>query len=116
MIYDLQLKQRWLRIKRHLSSNIQVFEQQGILVIEMPTYKIYLAKKSSKMRLKSHLDWSFYTPKTLANAINNNSVESYYEIMLNDIRSDPNEWKDRNFEMELKSYYAARENRASLLP
>jgi len=92
-----------------------VTEYNGTLTIGVGNVTFYIAKNSSKMRLRSHLDWCWYTPKTLAQAIDSNTVESYYEIMLNDIRSDPNEWKDRDIEMELKTFYAERVGRASLI-
>lgn len=112
MITDQQLRWRWAAIKKHLTSSPAYYEINGILTVDGVCY---IAKNSSKMRLKSHLDWVWYTPKTLAQAIDSGSLESYYEIMLNDVRSDPNVWKDHDFEMELKSYYAARVGRASLL-
>ena len=111
-ITDQQLYWRWHPVQRYLTCQPQVSEYRGMLAIDR---KFYLAKKSSKMRLLSHLDWCWYTPKTLAQAINNDTVEEYYEVMLRDVRSDPNEWKDKNLEQELKSFYAARVGRASLL-
>jgi len=77
---------------------------------------IYLAKKSNKFRLKSQMDWAWYTPRTLAHAINTGTVDSYYQVMLGHQNSDPNVWPDLDFEMELKSYYAARVGRCSQLP
>lgn len=114
-IDDRQLFYRWMAIKKHLTTNPSFTEHRGILTIILPNTDLYIAKKSCKMRLKSHLDWSWYTPKTLAQAIDANTVESYYEIMLTDVRSDPNLWKDRDIEMDLKSFYAARAHRASLI-
>lgn len=114
-ISDTSLYFRWKPIAKHLTSNPEVNDYNGILSIQTPTTHFYIAKNSSKMRLRSHLDWCWYTPKTLAQAIDNDTVESYYEIMLNDMRSDPNEWKDTDLELQLKSFYAARIGRASLL-
>ena len=114
-INDIILYSKWKAIRSHLTSNPNISEFRGVLDISFGNQTIYIAKNSQKMRLKSHLDWAYYTPSTLAQAIDNNSVESYYEIMLNDIRSDPNQWKDTDFEMELKSFYAARVKRASLI-
>lgn len=111
-INDQKLYWRWTAIQRHLTHQPQVSEYRGMLDIDR---KFYLAKNSPKMRLLSHLDWCWYTPKTLAQAMNNNTVEQYYELMLCDVRSDPNEWKDQDFEQELKSFYAARAGRASLI-
>lgn len=117
MIYNTTLVQRWVRIKRHLTSTIKIEadELNGTLRLEIKDQVIFIAKNSSKMRLKSHLDWAYYTPKSLANAINNDLLDAYYEVMLNDINSDPNIWKEEDVEMELKSFYAARNKRASLV-
>lgn len=113
-IYTTELSQKWLRIARHLTTPLSVTEYNGILTINFSPI-IYIAKNSNKMRLKSHLDWVYYEPKVLAQAINSSAVDSYYEIMLTHANSDPNIWKDHNFEMLMKSYYASREQRASLL-
>jgi len=112
IINDKQLYFRWAAIKKYLTTQPTYGEYNGVLGVNGI---FYIAKNSPKMRLKSHLDWVWYTPKTLAHAIDSNCVESYYEIMMNDIRSDPNQWKDQDFEMQLKSFYAARVGRASLI-
>jgi hypothetical protein len=112
MIQDQQLYWRWKPIEKHLTKPAKYSEIKGLLEINN---QFYIAKKSSKMRLKSHLDWAWYTPKTLAQAIDTDSVEAYYEYMLNDGRSDPNLWKDKDVELELKSYYAERAGRASAI-
>jgi len=109
---DEKYRWRYLAIKKHITGNLSATEYHSALVLNKD---IYIAKNSMKFRLKSHLDWAYYTPKTLADAINNNTVESYYEIMLNDVNSDPNVWKDSDFELTLKSFYASRAGRASLL-
>lgn len=109
---DLVLLRRWQAIEKHLKHNQTIYDQNGMLKI-MPN--IYVAKHSVKFRLQSYLDWAYYTPKTLADAINNNSVDVYYEVMLKHQYSDPNEWGDNDFEQYLKSYYAARQGRASLI-
>jgi hypothetical protein len=111
-IGDKMLWSRWVSIKKYLTTTPTIIERYGYLEIN---HICFIAKNSSKMRLKSHLDWCHYTPKTLAQAIDGNNIESYYEIMLNDVQSDPNVWKDTDFEMELKTHYAARSGRASLL-
>jgi len=111
-IKDFKLRAKYDAIKPHLTNTVSVTEINGILTINKD---IYIAKNSMKFRIKSHIDWAYYTPKTLADAINNNTVDSYYQIMLQDVNSDPNVWKDTDFEMELKSFYAARAGRASLL-
>lgn len=111
-IHDFKLWTRWAAIKKYLITTPKIVERNGYLEINGICY---VSKNSSKMRLIGQLDWCYYTPKTFAQAIDSNTIESYYEIMLNDIRSDPNVWKDKDFEMELKSYYAARAGRASLI-
>ncbi len=111
-IQDQQLYWRWAAIKKHITQPQSVSEYQGILTINK---KIYIAKNSAKFRLKSNLDWAYYTPKTLAAALDNNTVDQYYEFMLQDHRSDSNDWKDHDLEMELKAFYAARAGRCDLV-
>lgn len=112
IIQDQQLYWRWKSIFNHLQKPAKYDESNGLLLINN---QFYIAKKSSKMRLKSHLDWAWYTPKTLAQAMDTGQVEQYYEFMLHDARSDPNQWKDHQTEMALKTYYAERAGRASLI-
>lgn len=111
-IRDQKLWGRWNAIKKHLTTTPSVVERNGYLEINN---LFYLAKNSSKMRLISHIDWCYYTSKTLAQAIDTNTIESYYETMLKDSRSDPNVWKDTDKEMKLKTYYAFKKGRANLL-
>ena len=111
-IYDKLLWSRWAAIDKYLTTRPTIVERNHYLEINGVCY---IAKKSTKMRLISHIEWCHYTAKTLAQAIDANNIEGYYEIMLNDVRSDPNIWKDRNFEMELKTHYAVRAGRASLI-
>jgi hypothetical protein len=112
MIYDKNLISRWIRIKRHLTTTPEVYESYGVVAITKNSQTIYIAKNTTKMRLKSHLDWAYYTPKTLAYAIDNDLIDSYYEVMLKNVNSDPNIWNDKDLEMELKTYYAIRDQRA----
>jgi hypothetical protein len=111
-IQDRALYFRWAAIAKHLTTTPVITEHSGILSIQKCCY---IAKSTAKMRLKSHLDWCWYTPKTLAQAIDSNTIEAYYEIMLTDVRSDPNVWKDRDFELDLKSFYAQRAGRANII-
>jgi hypothetical protein len=111
-ISDKTLYFKWKAIEKHLTTRPFVSEINGILTINK---NIYIAKNSSKFRLKSHLDWAYYTAKTIAMAIDNDQTESYYEIMLHDVRSDPNLWKDTDFEIDLKTFYAVRADRASFI-
>lgn len=111
-VKDIILRHKFAKIYQHIQTDITAVDYNGILAINK---NIYIAKNSTKFRIKSHLDWAYYTPKTLANAIDNDCVDRYYEIMLHDIHSDPNVWQDHDFEMTLKSYYAARAFRANLI-
>ncbi len=105
----------WRDIRKHLTTQPRFYEN-SLLTVVTPTHKIYLAKSKLKFRLKSYLDWAYYTPKTLALAIDNDDLDVYYERQLKHQLSDPNIWKRWDEEMDLKSYYAARAGRASLLP
>lgn len=109
-IFDSMLKNRYTAISNFTTNKMEVAEYNGILRINK---HIYLAKKSYKFRIISNLDWAWYTPKTLADAIDNDSVEAYYETMLKNVSSDPNVWKDSDFEIQLKTFYAVRNGRAS---
>jgi hypothetical protein len=96
-------------------ANIEAYEHNFITIKLKKSITLYCAKNTDKFRLKSHLDWAYYTPKTLALAINNLDVDVYYERQLKHQQSDPNIWKRWDEEQDLKSYYAAREGRASLI-
>lgn len=109
-IADTQLYWRWQAIAKYLSTPQTYKEVSGQLIVNN---QFLIAKKSAKMRLISHLDWCHYTPKTLAAAIESNTVDIYYEQQLKDSRSDPNEWRDKPKEMTLKTHYAVRKGRAS---
>lgn len=112
LIIDSKFKNKVDNIKFHLTTPATFAEYHSMVAINQT---IYIAKHKTKFRLKSHLDWAWYTPKTLAHAIDTNTVDAYYEVMLKDIHSDPNDWKDSDFEMKLKGFYAARAGRASLI-
>jgi len=114
-IYDQKLLRIWLGIRRHLTTNVTVYESNGLLSMDTASQRIYIAKNSQKMRLKSHLDWVYYTPKNLAQAIDLDLVDAYYELMFNDPNSTDNQWQDGNFEQYLKTFYAARAGRAELI-
>jgi hypothetical protein len=113
-INDIALYRRWAAIARYLPNhNHPVVEYRGMLAYNQ---QFLLAKHSTKWRLLSHLDWAHYTPKGLADAITNNTIEQYYEQQLHDVRSDPNIWRRPDEEHTLKARYAARAGRASLIP
>jgi len=112
-IADRKLYSRWTAIAKYLTSpNHNVIEYNGMLGYNK---QFLIAKNTAKMRLLSHLDWVHYTPKELAQAIDSNTIEQYYELKLQDGRSDPNVWKRPDEEHELKAFYAARAGRASLI-
>lgn len=112
-INDPHLYTTWAAIQKHLTTTVNVIEQNNMLAVNVGKQRIYLAKRSTKFRLRSHLDWAWYTPKTIAQAINDATIEQYYEFMLCDRRSDPNVWKDQDIEMLFKAFYAARAGRCS---
>lgn len=111
-IKDPYLYSRWANIKKFLTKDHQYREGYGGLIINE---SFIIAKKKSKMRPLGQLDWSWYTPKTLAEAMDNNEVLSYYEKMLKDPRSDKNKWKHKDMEMSKKAFYASRQGNAELL-
>lgn len=106
---------KWSRIQRHCKTNHAFAYDNNVITVDTPSSRFYLAKNSDKFRLKSYLDWAWYSPKTLAAAIDNDDIEVYYTCQLNHQNSDPNIWGDWNEEQDLKSYYAARAGRASLI-
>ena len=113
-ISDQRLYWRYSAIQPYLQKNhtVTIGFNAGYLCFDK---EVYIAKKSQKFRLKGWIDWAWYTPKTIANALDNNTMEDYYKFMLNDSRSDPNFWKDPNFEVQLKTYYAARAGRNKII-
>jgi hypothetical protein len=110
MIEDFKLYSRWKPIAKHLTKPVRYSEGRGFLEVNGV---FYIAKNSVKMRLVSHLDWCHYDAQDLANAIDSDTVEQYYEQQLNDPNSDPNQWRDKDKEMLLKTHYAAKRARAS---
>lgn len=107
---------KWMSIRRHLANpNAVKFYDYNLATVVTPNNKLYISKTSDKFRLKSHLDWAWYSPKTLAVAIDAHDVDVYYEHQLHHQNSDPNIWKRWDEEQDLKSYYAARAGRASLI-
>tara|TARA_R110000772_G_scaffold205144_4_gene315394 strand:- start:2727 stop:3068 length:342 start_codon:yes stop_codon:yes gene_type:complete len=107
---------KWIKIRRHLTNPSSVrFYDNSLATVWTSNNTMYISKTSDKFRLKSHLDWAYYTPKTLALAIDNLDVDVYYQRQLNHQNSDPNIWKRWDEEQDLKFYYAARAGRASLI-
>lgn len=102
---------KWKQIRKSLDTNTHVtmrITKQNLLLINN---EFLLAGKRSKMRLASYLDWVAYTPRHLAFAIDTGQVADYYWYQMKDPRSDPNIWKDKLLEANLKTYYANRAGR-----
>lgn len=78
--------------------------QHGSLVNK----EVLIAKNSNLFRRVGLLDWAWYTPKGLGDALNEGTVADYYTTMLRDERSPPNKWRDKYKETDLKSSYSAR--------
>lgn len=114
-INDKALWMRWAAIRKYMTQTqgLALADNRGVLCVVK--HQCYIAKNSTKMRLKSHIDWCHYTPKGLAQAIDADQVAQYYEQMLCDPRSDPNQWRHRDEEQDIKAFYAARAGRASLI-
>jgi len=113
-IPDVALYKKWQAISKYLTKTGHTLKvsSQSMLIVNK---QFLLAKSKPKMRLVSQLDWVHYTDNELAQAINTNTVESYYEQQLKSANSDPNIWKRHSEEMDLKSYYAVRSGRADAI-
>lgn len=107
-IKNITLQRRWRKIQQHLNTTPRVVEAYGKLKIND---LFYVAQGSQKMRLYSYLDWVYYEPQQLAQAMNMGSVEQYYMGQLDDPQSPHNQWKRTQQELELKTYYAERAGR-----
>jgi len=103
---------RWATIKKFLTTEHTYKERHSGLIIDE---LFVIAANKPKMRPLGQIDWAWYTPKTLAKAMDDGTVLQYYEMMLKDKRSDPNRWKSRAEEMEKKALYAARAGIAELI-
>lgn len=102
----------FIRIKKYLTYEPNLRETHGGLIIDE---QFMIAARKTKMRPLGQIDWSWYTAKTLATAMNEGAVLEYYERMLVDPRSDHNRWKNKDEEMTKKAYYAARSGMAELI-
>ena len=111
-IQNQKLSWRWQAINKHLTHRVLYREHTNQLIVNE---EFIISKNSYKFRLLSHLDWAYYNPRELAQAMSQNEVPKFYEQQLLNSRSDPNEWTDKPREMELKSYYAWRRGRANLI-
>lgn len=114
-ITDPVLAQKWLRISRRLKATVLAQEYSGQIRITDHVEIFYLAKHKELFRLKSHLDWAAYTPNDLAQAINTKTVDQYYEQQMRAPLTPDNQWQDVVKELTLKSHYAHRVGRASLI-
>ena len=107
LLYD-----KWKRIEKFLEFRHDLREyQQGLIIDD----EFLISVHRTKMRPLGQLDWSWYTPKTLAIAMNECKVLEYYEKMLKDKRSDTNKWKNKRKEMELKTLYAVKAGKAEFI-
>tara|TARA_R110002050_G_scaffold137518_2_gene261124 strand:- start:274 stop:657 length:384 start_codon:yes stop_codon:yes gene_type:complete len=108
-IQDKPLYFRWADINKYLPPNtyVPLVEQHGMLKIILED-GFLIAKKSPKFRPIGIIDWAHYTPKNLAFAILTGNLQSYYNFMLSDSRSDPNIWRDAIEEYTLKTFYKQR--------
>jgi hypothetical protein len=103
---------RWIAIKKFLTTEHYYKESRSGLIIDE---HFLIAANKPKMRPLGQIDWAWYTPKTLAKAMDEGTVLQYYEMMLKDKRSDPNKWKNKDEEMQKKALYASRSGAAELL-
>ena len=103
---------RWIAIERFFTTEHTYKETRSGLIIDE---QLLIAANKPKMRPLGQIEWSWYTPKTLAKAMDERTVLQYYEMMLKDKRSDPNKWKNKDQEMQKKALYAARSGSAELL-
>ena len=102
----------FVRLQKHLTYEPELRETQGGLIIDE---QFIIAGRKTKMRPLGQIDWSWYTAKTLATAMNEGQVLQYYERMLTDPRSDKNKWKRPEEEMEKKTLYAVRQGIAEFI-
>lgn len=112
MISDPLLRRRWQLIKQHLTRPVQIQQQKKLLLING---LYYIATNRSIMRIKSHLDWVVYTPQDLAQALDTGTVDAYYEQQMANPLSPGDDWRDKQKEMDLKTYYAQRVGRADFI-
>ena len=103
---------KFIAIQKHLTYEPKLRETHGGLIIDE---QFIIAARKTKMRPLGQIDWSWYTAKTLATAMNNGEVLEYYERMLTDPRSDKNKWKRPEEEMEKKTLYAVRQGIAEFI-
>jgi len=100
----------WKKIEKYLDNKDRKLKEfhSGLIIDD----KFIIAGNRTLLRPVGILDWSWYTPKTLGIAMNEDRVERYYEDMLKDPRSPSNKWKNRKQEMEKKTFYAVRAGKA----
>ena len=97
--------QKFYGISRYIGRYVKTYMHNQGLAIED---QIMIAKNKYLFRTLAKIDWAWYTPKGLGEAIKEGTVLAYYEKMLKDERSPPNVWKRREEEMEKKTKYAER--------
>lgn len=94
------------KLEQWLGDRLSYRLSRGGLILE--DYDVILAKKKTRFRPLGILDYAHFTVKGLATAITEERVMEYYEEMLQDPRSPSSEWRDKELEMRLKSYYGER--------
>ena len=112
MRHDNWMWSKLSSIQKYCTKRIDTETYQQGLVIEG---RYLIAKKKTMFRPLGQLDWAWYTAKGLGTAIENDTLDHYYEAMLKDDRSPPNVWKRRHEEMEKKTYYAVRSGLAEFI-
>mgnify|MGYP003635444437 FL=1 len=108
-----KFQHKWAMIQKHLTTFAPRNVSRGFLHVYANSESIRLVKKRGNniMRINSRLDWVWYEPKDLANAIDTNTVLDYYAQQLLDPRSYPNTWKRPTEELDTKEHYAKRAGR-----
>jgi hypothetical protein len=67
-----------------------------------------IAKNKTRFRPVGILDWAHFTMAGLRDAIQHETLNTYYLEMLEDPRSPSNCWKNKELETIKKDYYANR--------
>jgi len=115
MIYFKNIKffLAWKKIEKFLDNKDRKLKEfrSGLIIDD----KYIIACNRTLLRPVGILDWSWYTPKTLATAMNEGRVDQYYENMLKDPRSPANKWKDKRKEILKKTFYAVRSGKADFI-
>lgn len=106
-----RLAQIWQQLDHMITTSYGSQITNGMLRINKNDLVIFIAQHKQMFRIKSRLDWVHYEPQDLATNINNDTIEYYYFIQLNDPQSYPNDWARIQEEYDMKTYYANRVGR-----